>query len=256
MPAAFVSDHLLAITGIGLARGRDFLPEEHKAGGAPAALVTRRFWDRIFGPDVPLNGQVVRLDDRPFAIVGILADPARLPVTTSSVSRDSSTAQVWIPFVHNPFAQVRSVPVMNVMARLKPGITVAQAEAELQSVGRTLHTRDRSRQSARGFRGGHHGRPDLTRFAPDRARAVRGGAVPAADCVRQRGQPSAGSIVGASTGTPGTRGAGRVAWPHHRAAPDGEPALCGGGIAWRAPSCLVVAVIGAGAGHWQSAADG
>jgi putative ABC transport system permease protein len=139
VPAAFVSDHLLAITGIGLARGRDFLPEEHKAGGAPAALVTRRFWDRIFGPDVPLNGQVVRLDDKPFAIVGIVADPARLPVTTSSVSADSATAQVWIPLVHNPFAQVRSVPVMNVMARLKPGITVAQAEAELQSVGRTLH---------------------------------------------------------------------------------------------------------------------
>ena len=135
MPAAFVSDHLFAITGIGLARGRDYLPEDHKAGGAPAALVTRRFWDRAFGPGVPLNGQIVRLDDKPFAIVGILADPARLPVTTSSVSRDSASAQVWIPFVHNPFAQVRSVPVMNVMARLKPGITVAQAESELQSAG-------------------------------------------------------------------------------------------------------------------------
>jgi hypothetical protein len=115
-------------------------PEEHKAGGAPVALVTRRFWDRTFGLGTALNGQIVRLDDKPFTIVGILADRARLPVTASIVSRDGAAAQVWLPFVHNPLAQVRSIPIMNVMARLKPGITVAQAEAELQSVGRTMHS--------------------------------------------------------------------------------------------------------------------
>lgn len=140
VPAAFVSDGLLAITGIDLERGRDFIADEHKAGGAPVALVARRFWDRTFGPGVSLNGQIVRLDDKPYSIVGIFEDSARLPVTTSSVSNDSEAAQVWLPFVHNPFAQVRAVPVMNVMARLKPGITIAQADAEFQAVGRSLQS--------------------------------------------------------------------------------------------------------------------
>lgn len=139
VPATFVSDQLLAITGIGLEQGRDFMPEEHNAGGPPVALVTRGFWDRTFGRGVSLNGHIVRLDDKPFTIVGILANPARLPVTASIVSRDSTPAQVWLPFVHNPLAQLRTIPFMNVMARLKPGITAAQAEAELQSVGGTLH---------------------------------------------------------------------------------------------------------------------
>lgn len=138
VPAAFVSDQLLAITGIGLAQGRDFTPAEHKAGGAPVALVTRRFWERTFGPGSTLNGQIIRLDDKPFTIVGILADPARLPVTTSIVSRETTPAQVWLPFVHNPLAQVRSIPFMNIMARLKPGVDVAQAAVELQSVGKDL----------------------------------------------------------------------------------------------------------------------
>ncbi|MPZ19617.1 MAG: FtsX-like permease family protein [Luteitalea sp.] len=139
VPAAFVSDQLLAITGIGLEQGRDFMPEEHKAGGRPVALVTRGFWDRTFGRGVLLNGQIVRLDDKSFTIGGILAEPAHLPVTASIVNRDSTRAQVWLPFVHNPLAQVRTIPFMNVMARLKPGIAAAQAEAELQSVGGTLH---------------------------------------------------------------------------------------------------------------------
>jgi putative ABC transport system permease protein len=139
VPAAFVSDQLLAITGIGLEQGRDFMPEEHKAGGGPVALVTRGFWDRTFGRGVSLNGQILRLDDKAFTIIGILAEPARLPVTNSIVNRDSTTAQVWMPFVHNPLAQVRTIPFMNVMARLKPGITAVQAEAELQRVGATLY---------------------------------------------------------------------------------------------------------------------
>lgn len=139
VPAAFVSDQLLAITGIGLEQGRDFMPEEHKAGGGPVALVTRGFWDRTFGRGVSLNGQIVHLDDKPFTIVGILTEPARLPITGSIVHRDSTAAQVWLPFVHNPLAQLRTIPIMNVMARLKPGITAAQAEAELQSVGGTLY---------------------------------------------------------------------------------------------------------------------
>lgn len=151
VPAAFVSDQLLAITGIGLEQGRDFVPEEHKAGGGSVALVTRGFWDRTFGRGVSLNGQILRLDDKPFTIVGILAEPARLPVTNSIVNRDSTTAQVWMPFVHNPFAQLRTIPFMNVMARLKPGITAAQAEAELHSVGGTLYRQAGSASQPSGF---------------------------------------------------------------------------------------------------------
>ncbi len=86
-----------------------------------------------------LNGQIDRLDDKSFTIVGILAEPAHLPVTASIENGDSTRAQVWLPFVHNPLAQVRTIPFMNVMARLKPGIRAAQAEAELQSVGGRLH---------------------------------------------------------------------------------------------------------------------
>lgn len=134
---AYVSDGLFELLGTSLAAGRTFDPTEHASGGPPAVVVSERFWDRHFGSDTPLDGQAVTLDDTRHTVVGIAPD-LRLPITSSLVSRSSEAAELWLPFAQNPYAELRSVPVMNVVARLPPGVSLDGARAELEAVGRAL----------------------------------------------------------------------------------------------------------------------
>jgi putative ABC transport system permease protein len=136
--AAFVSDGLLETLGTAPVAGRLFLPHEHAAGGPRVALVSRSFWDRQFGSAVALRDQTIRLDGEPYVIVGVLPANLRMPITTSIVSRNPSSAELWLPFAQNPYVSSRTIPVMNVIGRLEPGVGVDRANAELAGVGRAL----------------------------------------------------------------------------------------------------------------------
>jgi putative ABC transport system permease protein len=137
--AAFVSDGLFELLGVRPLAGRDFDALEHAPGGPRAVIVSRPFWERHFGTGAELSGQTLRLDGEVHAIVGI-ASAFRLPITGSLVSRGGAPAELWLPFALNPYAELRVVPVMNVIGRLTPGASVAQAAAELEAVGRTIES--------------------------------------------------------------------------------------------------------------------
>jgi putative ABC transport system permease protein len=134
---AYVTDRLFELLGATAITGRAFTPEEYRIGGPAVALVSRTFWGRYFGT-APLNGQTVRLSDQPVTIVGILERDFRLPVVSSSVSADSSIAELWMPFSANPYAALRMIPVMNVVGRLAPGIGVDQLNHEAETVAASL----------------------------------------------------------------------------------------------------------------------
>jgi len=137
VPAAYLSDGALDVFGARIVEGRAFLPHEHVRGGPPVVLVSRGFFARQFGPDARLQGQTLRLDGMPRVIVGIV-DELRLPITSSLVSQHDTLSDIWLPFAANPYVDLRSVPVMNVVGRLKPGVPVGEADAEIHTVGRAL----------------------------------------------------------------------------------------------------------------------
>ena len=137
--AAFVTDGLFDLLGVRARSGRTFDASEYATGGPRSVVVSRTFWERHFGQARP-GGQTLELDGTPYTVVGILPD-LELPITSSLVSRDGSTAELWLPFSANPFWALRAVPVMNVVGRLADGTTPERLLAEMASVAEGL-TRD------------------------------------------------------------------------------------------------------------------
>ena len=160
---SYVSDGLLELLGARLEAGRFFDPQEHLQGGPAVALVGQRLWDQHFGAETPLEGQIVRLGGQPHTVVGIVAADVRMPIGGSVVSPESDSIELWLPFAANPFAELRVVPVMNVIGRLSENITLGQAAAELEGI-----------------------RPELTREFPDAGLAPQFVALPLAELVTRR----------------------------------------------------------------------
>src|SRR5215469_8188436 len=104
---AFVTPRFLEVLGVSPAVGRDFSPEEQHFGGQPAVLVSDRFWRRRFAADPSTVGKKLRINGYSQAIVGIM--PAS-------------------------FAQDRSSTWYRTIGRLKPGVTLAEARANLATV--------------------------------------------------------------------------------------------------------------------------
>jgi putative ABC transport system permease protein len=136
--SAYVTDDLFELLGATAVTGRTFSSEEYASRTNRVTVVGRAFWNRHFGRDVPLNGQVIRLGDQPHVIVGIMEQDFRLPQTQSAVSSNLNIAELWLPFSLNPYANLHTVPVMNIIGRLAPDATTATANKELQLVAGSL----------------------------------------------------------------------------------------------------------------------
>ena len=127
--SALVDDHLLATLGVQPAQGRLFAPGETDAmssrpglGGPPVAILSHELWQSAFGGQ-PIVGQTVQVDGRPHDIIGIM--PPGFDVM------DNRT-EIWLPIgVHPVIRRLRENHVLQVIGRLKDGVTPQAAEAEL-----------------------------------------------------------------------------------------------------------------------------
>ena len=113
--------------------GRTFRPEEEATARAePVAVVSARLWRRRFNADPSLVGTTIRVNDVPVTVVGILPD---------GFSGLSGKADVWIPpamAARLTYADYLTTPqhFISAVARLKPGVPLQQANAELALAGR------------------------------------------------------------------------------------------------------------------------
>jgi len=127
--SALVDGHLLATLGVQPAQGRLFATAETDAmssrpglGGPPVAILSHELWQSAFGGQ-PIVGQIVQVDGRPHDIVGIM--PPGFDVM------DNHT-EIWLPIgVHPVIRRLRENHVLQVIGRLKDGVTPQAAEAEL-----------------------------------------------------------------------------------------------------------------------------
>jgi predicted permease len=146
--AEAVSYNYAVVLGVKAALGRWFAIEDERAGDFPAVL-SYQTWRRRFGGDPRTIGKPVRLESQWYTVVGVAPKDFRgmaVPVLT----------EVWVPLVryaqHNEFAarmvKSREGGKVLMFGRLKPGLTAAQAQAELNAVDTQLG-RDYSRQETR-----------------------------------------------------------------------------------------------------------
>jgi putative ABC transport system permease protein len=117
-----VSEDFFRALGVSPALGRAFTHEEDQPGGPAVAILSDALWHRSFGGDQTLIGKTVTLNDRPLTVVGIM--PADF--------RFSSDVGLFVPMRARAGANVD--PNAEVVGRLKPGVSIAQAQAELKVI--------------------------------------------------------------------------------------------------------------------------
>jgi putative ABC transport system permease protein len=113
--------------------GRDFRSDEDQPGKQHVVLLSHRLWRQRFGADRDIIGRDVRMDGVPYTVIGVLA-----PGTWE----DRTPANIWIPISFTP-AEIanRQLRALIVDGRLKPGVTVAQAQQEMNVIAADLARR-------------------------------------------------------------------------------------------------------------------
>ena len=130
-----VTASLFPLLGVQAALGRTFLPEEDQPGRAEYALLSRALWERRFGADPAIIGKAIQVSGRTLTVVGVLA-PGIFGMDPSAAH---PSVDVWIPLGLDPNALSAQARVLaGVIARLRNGVSIEQARAEMEAIGNDL----------------------------------------------------------------------------------------------------------------------
>jgi predicted permease len=133
--AEFISSDFFSLLGVHPVIGRSLAPGEDEVGAAPVALVSAGFWKRKFGSSLDVLGKSITLDGKAYTIVGVV------PANFDLLLRSFRTSEVYVPIGQwtNNLLLIRSAGLgIHGIGRLKPGVTVEQARADMQTVSRNL----------------------------------------------------------------------------------------------------------------------
>jgi putative ABC transport system permease protein len=125
---AMVTPEFFRVFSLKPAVGRTFTSEEQKQGGTPAVVISHSFWQSHFGGNQRALGQTVKMLDKTFSIVGVLPQGFHFPEKT----------EIWFPASTYEENDHRSAHNYLVVGRLKPEVTLEQAQAQMTSIGTRL----------------------------------------------------------------------------------------------------------------------
>jgi putative ABC transport system permease protein len=133
IPAQVATGNLFAVLGVQPALGRAFTPEEGEQGRDSVVVLSHGFWQRQFGGAPDILNKTVSLNGRPATIVGVMPPDFKFFVKESS--RGGKPAAMWIPVKFPPGQGGRYAQAIG---RLRPGVTLAEARAEMDAVAGRL----------------------------------------------------------------------------------------------------------------------
>jgi putative ABC transport system permease protein len=134
-----VTASLMPLLGIAPRLGRSFTPDEDLAGTGPAAILSDRLWRRRFGADARVVGQTIQVDGEPRTIVGVMAPGASMP---GPLAEDDD---LWLPMRMTPDERINeSSHNYKILGRLRDGVTLEQASAELETFAARMARERRS----------------------------------------------------------------------------------------------------------------
>jgi putative ABC transport system permease protein len=134
----FVTSNLFPVLGVNPILGRNFLPEEAVLNGPNVAILSYGFWQRRFGEDLKIVGKTLRYNRQDVTIVGVLPRDFHLLLPPEALLlRDS---ELWRPLQVNYDKFPRNLTNLAVFGKLKPGITLAQAQDEMDGIATQLRT--------------------------------------------------------------------------------------------------------------------
>ncbi|MGB6623433.1 MAG: ABC transporter permease, partial [Candidatus Acidiferrales bacterium] len=135
--AVDVSYNFFATLGVAPALGRDFTPAEDQPGAAPSVILSAPFWKSKFGSAPDVVGKTVNLNGTDYTIVGVL--PSNFYFCCRNINFSPGDVYVPLSATKNPFFTNRKIhPGIYAVGRIKDGITLAQARADMDRVARNL----------------------------------------------------------------------------------------------------------------------
>lgn len=137
MDAEIVSWDLLPALGIRPELGRGFLPDEEKAG-TRVVLFSHALWASQFGADPGIVGRSVRLSGQLYTVIGVMPPSFRFPVNKPRNSAWTTIAADDDPSDPKSNIRNRGAHFLSVFGRLRPGVTVSQADQELKAIATNL----------------------------------------------------------------------------------------------------------------------
>jgi len=129
--SVIVSPAFFSALGIKPIRGRVFLAGEDQTGKDLVAVISESLWQRRFESDPNIIGRSVNLDDKSFTVVGVIARGVQTPLLSDEI-------ELWAPVSHGEAFTNRQGHYLKVIARLNPGATPQQAQAEMNTIASRL----------------------------------------------------------------------------------------------------------------------
>jgi len=128
---AAVTPNLFSMLGVQPQYGRNFLPEEAQPGRDHEVILSHAIWRRVFAANPGIVGTTIRIDGTPYSVVGVMPDGFAYP----------SEAEIWGPLAFAPddlSENNRGSHGLEVLGRIKPGLSLAQVQSDMDRVAHTM----------------------------------------------------------------------------------------------------------------------
>jgi putative ABC transport system permease protein len=128
---AAVTPNLFSMLGVQPQLGRKFLPEEAQPGRDKEVILSYAIWRRVFAANPNIVGTSIRIDGVPYSVIGVMPEGFEYP----------SEAEVWGPLAFSPddlSENSRGGHGLEVLGRIKPGLSLAQVQSDMDRVSRTM----------------------------------------------------------------------------------------------------------------------
>jgi putative ABC transport system permease protein len=130
-----VTANFFRLLGVSPVHGRDFLAEDDRPDAVPVVILTHESWQLRFGADVRILGRKILLDDRPFQVIGILPPGFQSPSQFGLAER----IEFYVPAAYpRDLLANHADHEIRVLGRLRPGVSVRSAQAELDLISAAL----------------------------------------------------------------------------------------------------------------------
>ena len=129
-----VSEAFFRTLGVAPILGRDFDAGDTTASAPPVVILGHRTWALRFNSDSSLVGRAIVLSGIPATVVGVLPPSFEFPLR--------GLAELWLPLRQSPALEARNLHGFDTLARLRPGVTEAQAQADLTAIARGFAVED------------------------------------------------------------------------------------------------------------------
>jgi predicted permease len=138
------SSNLFHLLGAKPLYGRLLLPEDDQPGKAPVAVLSYGVWQRLFHSDPGIVGRGIALTGNPFTVVGVLRPEFRLNHEVMQTVGSTDRSDIFVPLPLGPDAvNRRGDENYNLTARLKPGVTLEHAQADISVIAGRIREKDK-----------------------------------------------------------------------------------------------------------------